>query len=115
MTGKPINLVLVLGTLASLVLCPATSAQGAFQNLNFESVILPWVVQDNIFAPAANAVAGWKTYWCPSVAGQVLLNATTLDAAAVSLQDTNSRYYKPIQGNYSLTLRRDIALAAYEN
>ncbi len=80
-------------------------SQGIFVNLNFESPILP-LTRDQFFqVPITNALPGWTGYIGGNQVNRIGYNTFALSAAAISLQDTGSPYFTPLQGSYSVFLQ----------
>src|ERR1019366_8459853 len=99
---------------SSLLLLSALGAagQGNFQNLGFENTTLTVIVV-NPSGPyyATNAtVSGWawsphQTFGYGDPNTTVVLNGFALDAAAVTLQGTDSPYAPALSGKYSILLQ----------
>lgn len=80
-------------------------SQGSFVNLNFESPILPLTPDGFSQVPITKALPGWTGYIGGEQVNTVAYNARALDAAAISLHDTSSPSFTPIQGNYSVFIQ----------
>ncbi len=65
-------------------------SQGTFSNLNFE--------QANTNSPIT--VMGWSLY-----SGAIFYNTVGIGGAALTLHDTMSTHFQPLQGNYSILLQ----------
>jgi hypothetical protein len=65
-------------------------SQGAFGNLNFEQV--------NTNSPVS--IAGWTLY-----SGTVGYNTVSLGGAAITIHDSASLAFQPLQGNYSVFIQ----------
>ena len=80
-------------------------SQGTFRNLDFESAMVP-VNPNGVFElPIANALPAWTAYIGGSPVDLVLYDTRNLDAAGISLQDSTSPVFQPLQGNYSVFLQ----------
>ena len=96
--------------LAVLFIAPHTFAQGAFQNLGFESIQNipvfdpqghPWTM------PASDALPGWSCYLGTNQVGYAWYNDVALDSAAVGVQSSTSPYLPSgfLVGQYCLSLQ----------
>jgi hypothetical protein len=79
-------------------------SQGTFRNLAFENPIPPLVRDASFMVPSSNAIPGWTAYISGVPQASIVYNTRPLDAAAVTLQGTNSDSLAPIQGNYTVAL-----------
>jgi hypothetical protein len=78
--------------------------QGTFQNLDFEQANpiplgVPYIVA------TTNGLPGWTTYLGNSQSSEILYDTISLGGAAISLHDSASHSFQPIQGNYSVFLQ----------
>jgi len=94
----------------ALTCTTAAMGQTAFQNLNFESPILPLVRDGNGFVPAAKALPGWSPYVGTNQQGLVLYSNYFLGTAIVALEGTPNPYAPSLQGTYSVLLQAGIQL-----
>ena len=92
---------------ASLVLfsCQQGYSQGTFQNLNFENPIPPLTPGPNGLVPTANALPGWTAYINDNPRDFVFFSNIALGSPSISVVDSLSPGYQPIQGNYSVFFR----------
>src|SRR5258706_7404990 len=79
-------------------------SQGTLQNLAFENAIQPLVRDASFMVPASNAIPGWTAYISGVAQSSIVYNTRPLDAAAVTLQGTNSDSFTPVQGNFTVAL-----------
>lgn len=82
-------------------------AQGTFQNLDFELANpIPLVGSpDYPYAIAnSNAMPGWTAYIGSNPRDSIYYNTVSYGAALISLHDSSSPYWPPIQGSNSLIL-----------
>jgi len=78
--------------------------QGTFQNLDFESPVLPLIPSGEFnHVSVTNALPGWTVYFGTNQYDQVRYNQVSIGSAAVSLMDTSSTGLI-IQGNYTTVL-----------
>lgn len=99
---------LLFGIVALLGWAPAASAQGAFQNLNFEKADLPVLAEGQsggfLSVPVSSALPGWHTFIGNQEIANVSHNVDSLGAANVTV-------YGPayvgtiIQGLFSVSLQ----------
>ncbi len=87
-------------TLALVALTCGVRAQGTFQNLNFEQAN-PIPLGSPYIIAASNGIPGWVSYLGSTIA----YDTVALGGAAISLHDTASRYFQPLQGSYSVLLQ----------
>ena len=76
-------------------------SQGTFQNLNFENPIPPLIPG---LVPVTNALPGWTGYLNGNPTDVVFFRNVALGAPSISVVDSLSLSYQPIQGNYSVFL-----------
>jgi hypothetical protein len=60
--------------------------QGTFQNLNFESPVLPLTPDGFSQVPIANAIPGWQGYIGINQVSTITYNTISIGAAAITLQ-----------------------------
>lgn len=96
-----------VASIAVLVLIGAQHghSQGTFQNLDFESPILPLVRDANFEVPISKAMPGWSGYVGGAPVGTVVYNTVSLGAPAVNLQGPGSMIRPAIQGSYTVGLQ----------
>jgi hypothetical protein len=86
------------------------SAQGTFQNLNFEAANIPNGTPARSFVPVASALPGWNAYFTSGTGvktfdTQVAYDGISLGGVAISVNDTNAGLgFVPFQGKYSAFL-----------
>ena len=83
-------------------------AQGNFQNLNFESSLIPQT-QAAGSVSAMNAFPGWTTYISTQQLTQVGFNDPALGSTWVSLQGTNTLSFPALAGGFSALLQGGIS------
>jgi hypothetical protein len=81
------------------------SAQGTFNNLGFESTIQPLDSMDPTGVPSASAIPGWATYFSGFQVSRMYYNTVSLGGAGITLHDTNSGFFTPLQGSYGVFLQ----------
>lgn len=95
--------------LAAMVAAQVTTkGQGSFQNLGFESAIVP-VTPDRlpVFMPATNALPGWTVYYGDIYQqSEVIYNGVSIGGVLVTLIDrhTFTHSNSVIRGNFTATL-----------
>ena len=80
-------------------------SQGTFQNLDFENPIPPLTPGPNGFVPIVNALPGWTGYINGNPTDFVIFSDIALGSPSISVVDSLSLSYQPIQGSYSVFLR----------
>ena len=88
-----------------LALSNYTYGQGTFVNLDFESVIPPLNPDFNFSVPITNALPGWTGYINGTPRDRVVYNGFSLGGPSISVVDSLSPYFQPIQGSYSVYLK----------
>jgi hypothetical protein len=99
------SLLFLFAAISLAVVGPAC-AQGTFQNLDFESPILPLNPVNNQ-VPIGNALPGWTGYGGGIQVGPstpILYNAFSFGAAEISLQGPGSPVVPILQGSYTAFL-----------
>jgi hypothetical protein len=91
---------LSLFAIGFLMLPSSLSSQGTFQNLDFEQAN-PIPGSTPFLVAASNAIPGWVSYVGPEIA----YNTVGIGGASISLHDSMSTYFQPLQGNYSVLLQ----------
>ncbi len=99
---KALPLIVLLGTTSSL-------AQSTFQNLDFESAIVPDVPSDQFIYPISltNAVPGWTGYYGTNQGQFGSYNGLFNSARAVGLIDGHTSYYSNLvsEGYFTAVLQ----------
>ena len=95
-----------------------TKSQG-FVNLDFEHPILPFNPV-NFHVPISSALPGWVGYYASvsfgtNIVSQILYNAVSTGAAAISLHDTFDQEDLPIAGEYSVFLQSSSPSGQYSS
>jgi hypothetical protein len=86
-------------------------AQGTFQNLNFESPILPLVPDGAGMVPITNALPGWAGYtYSSSPDSRVVYNDVSIGSASIDFLGPGSGN-QPFEGNYFVLLQRSFDLS----
>lgn len=97
----------VLGAILAAVLSGAglgnLHAQGTFQNLDFEQADLAGFGVGSV--SVSNALPHWAAYFNGYPISHVVFDDVALGDAAVSIHDSSSLSWQPIQGNYSVFLQ----------
>ena len=70
--------------------------------LDFENPVLPLSVG---FVPTSNGLPGWTAYQNNGQQSFIFYDTGSLGGAAISLHDSASGYFQPVQGNYSVFLQ----------
>jgi len=87
--------------------CSAT-AQGTFQNLDFESSLVPQT-QPAGFVTVADAFPGWNAFIYTQQLAQVGFNSPSLGSTWVSLQGASSTFgFHSLEGDYSALLQAGV-------
>ncbi len=94
---------LVAGLIVLLSAAGAT-AQGTFQNLNFESPIPPLVPDGFDMVPITNALPHWVGYINGQQQDRVGYNVTSIGSALIAFYDAGSGYH-PFEGDYFVSLQ----------
>src|SRR5580765_5692980 len=79
-------------------------SQGTFQNLDFESPIPPLTPGPNGLVPIANALPAWTGYLNGNPTDFVFFINVARGGPLISVVDSLSPIYQPIQGTYSVFL-----------
>lgn len=100
----------ILASALALALATPALGQGTFQNLGFESPVLPliYVSPGYPYVLASSAVPGWIPYLVDQAQSDVLYNVRTGGGSAVGLHDWMSST-APLEGNYSLLLQPGVS------
>jgi hypothetical protein len=86
-------------------------AQGTFQNLNFESPLLPLVPDGAGMVPITNAMPGWAGYtYSTSPDSRVVYNDISIGSASIDFLGPGSGY-QPFEGNYFVLVQRSFDLS----
>lgn len=91
-------------SLAAFGVILQTHGQGTFQNLDFESPVLPLVPNLNGYVPITNALPGWRGYIGANETSGVFYNNVSIGAAAISLHGPGGSR-PPFEGSYSVILQ----------
>jgi len=75
-------------------------SQGTFGNLNFEQAN-PVPAGQPFIVAASNGIPGWVSYLGPTI----FYDTVSLGGAAISLHDSASLFYQPLQGSYGILLQ----------
>ena len=88
-----------------LVLVQSGHAQG-FVNLDFEDAV---ITQDSNphEVNASDAIPAWTAYINGVPQTDIIYDTINLDSAGISIHDTSTDYFPPLQGNYSIFLQGD--------
>ena len=93
-------------TIISFIFSHFLGLSQGFLNLKFESAsIVPDNSQGNPFIYASNAIPYWAVYFAGSSQVDISYDSIAFDSPNVSIHDTNSIFFAPIQGRYSLYLQ----------
>jgi hypothetical protein len=93
--------------LVTAVWCSARQngqTQGTFQNLDFESPILPLIPEADFSVPIARALPGWTGYVRGGQVDRVIYNTISIDNAAISFHGPGSAWH-PFHGDYMVHLQ----------
>jgi hypothetical protein len=103
---KPVCLALTVASVACIGV-DSLLAQGAFQNLDFESANLAPVPAGQFggLVPITNALPGWSGFYGTNELTRVLQNNFTLGAAAVDIIGPNWNNPDIIEGQYTVSLQ----------
>src|SRR5437868_1485682 len=107
---------LFLAASATAVLLSRASAQGTFQNLDFElATVVPVVGDPDRRVQFAPAFSGWTGYIGTNLQGTALYNRTYLDSSAIALIDSGWPTWPgsfgvsgPYEGNFGAILQAGV-------
>jgi hypothetical protein len=93
--------------LASVAIVHGVQAQGTFQNLDFEMAqIVP--LEDGsprFYVMASKALPGWTAYFGSGPSYFIFHNTISAGSQMVSIHDSLSPDFQPLQGNYSVAIQ----------
>src|SRR5262245_42503214 len=94
----------ILAVSTGLALGSVAFGQGTFQNLDFESPILPLIPDAIGLVPISNALPGWTGYLNGVPTDRAFYPYVALGSPSISVVDPQSGTHQPIQGSYSVFL-----------